>query len=77
MITKGSRVKLATMPIWIASLPEESQRIFRFCLGRTFRVEEIDRNGLFVLDVSKDVDFEFGGFKNDIRVEVEYLEEVL
>jgi len=77
MITQGSRVKLATMPSWVASLPEESQRVCRFCLGRTYQVEEIDERGLFVLNVSEDVDARFGGYLNDLRVEVEYLEEVV
>jgi len=30
----------------------------------------------FVLDVSVDIDNRFGGFKNDIRLEAEFLEEV-
>ncbi len=76
MIAKGSRVKLAEMPPWVAQLPDESQGVFRFCLGRIYRVDEVDEHGLFVLDVSHDVDREFGGYLNDIRVEVEYLEEV-
>jgi len=30
-----------------------------------------------VLNVSEDVDARFGGYLNDLRVEVEYLEEVV
>jgi hypothetical protein len=35
-------------------------------LGRTYRIAEIDERGLFVLDVSADIDHQFGGFMNDI-----------
>jgi hypothetical protein len=45
-----------------------------FCLGRAYRVSEIDANGLLVLDVSEDIDHRFGGFKNDIRLEAEFVE---
>jgi len=64
------------MPDWVGGLPDESQRVFRFCLGRVFRVGEIDENGLFVLDVSLEVDPNFGGYLNDLRIEGEYLIEV-
>jgi hypothetical protein len=64
------------MPEWVESLPEESQRVFEFCLGRIYTVEEVDEQGLFVLDVSGDIDWRFGSFRNDIRVEAEFLEEV-
>jgi hypothetical protein len=76
MIHIGSTVKFAKMPAWVAQLPDESRRIFEFCLGRTYRIEEIDAQGLFVLDVSADTDERFGGFMNDIRLEAEFLEEV-
>jgi hypothetical protein len=49
--------------------------VFHFCQGRIYRVDEIDRNGLMVLDVSADIDHRFGGFMNDIRLEREYLRE--
>jgi len=64
------------MPEWVGTLPEESRRVFEFCLGRIYTVEEVDEQGLFVLDVSGDIDQRFGGFRNDIRVEAEFLEEV-
>jgi len=64
------------MPEWVAQLPDESRRVFEFCLGRTYRIEESDTQGLFVLDVSADTDERFGGFRNDIRLEAEFLEEV-
>jgi len=38
--------------------------VFAFCVGRTFRVSEIDRAGLLVLDVSAEVDRRFGGYGN-------------
>jgi hypothetical protein len=58
-------------------MSEESRRVFNFCLGRTYRVTEIDQQGLFVLDVSKDIDHRFGGFMNDLRLEEKYLEKVI
>ena len=76
MIQTGSRVRFLKMPEWVASLPEESRRVFEFCLGRVYQVEEVDERGLFVLDVSGDVDSQFGGFGNDIRLEAEFLEEM-
>ena len=76
MIQRGSKVRFARMPEWVAQFPGESRRVFEFCLGRTYRVEEIDSQGLFVLDVSADIDERFGGFGNDIRLEAQFLEEV-
>jgi hypothetical protein len=64
------------MPDWVAKLPDESRRVFEFCLGRTYRVHEIDGQGFFVLDVSADIDHRFGGSMNDIRLEPEFLEEL-
>ena len=74
MIKAGDMVKFKALPIWVEELPEESRRVFKFCLGRSYRVNEIDPNGLFVLDVSKDIDRRFGGLMNDIRLEARYLE---
>ncbi|MGH7771824.1 MAG: hypothetical protein ACREQA_06260 [Candidatus Binatia bacterium] len=62
-----------TLPPWVSELPEESQQVFRFCLGRSYRVDEIDEQGLLVLDVSADIDRRFGGFMNDIRLEPQYV----
>lgn len=76
MIQAGSFVTLTTMPPGVDTLPEETFRVFRFCLGRTYRVEEIDRWGMAVLDVSADIDHRFGGFMNDIHVEPEHLLEI-
>ncbi len=76
MIERGSIVRFVRMPDWVTQLPDESRRVFEFCLGRTYRIEEIDSQGLFVLDVSADTDDRFGGRMNDIRLEAEFLEEV-
>ena len=76
MIKPSSTVRFAKMPGWVAQLPGKSRRVFEACLGRSYRVEEIDVHGLFVLDVSDHVDRQFGGFGNDIRLEAEFLEEV-
>ena len=69
-------MKFANLPEWVATLPAESQRVFRFCLGRVYRVAEIGERGLCVLDVSADVDHRFGGTHNDIRLEPQFLVEV-
>jgi hypothetical protein len=76
VIEVGSTVRFARMPDWVGQLPDDSRRVFEFCLGRTYRVREIDQHGLFVLDVSPDIDPSFGGFLNDIRLEAEFLEAV-
>lgn len=76
MIQPGSKVRFAKMPAWVAKLPDDSRRVFEFCFGRTYRVDEVDSHGLFVLDVSADIDHRFSGFRNDIRLESEFLEEV-
>ena len=74
MIRAGDWVRFNALPPDVAALPPESQAVFAYCLGRTYRVTEIDGQGLFVLDVSPDIDPLFGGYKNDIRVEAECLE---
>ena len=73
----GDLVKLGSLPPWVSQLPEESQRVFRYCVGRNYRVVEIDEHGLLVLDVSQDIDRRFGGFMNDIRVEPRFVTEAL
>ena len=72
----GDWVSLKVLPPWVEKLPKESQAVFKFCVGRTYLVSEIDKHGHFVLDVSPDVDKQFGGFMNDIRVEEKYIEVV-
>ena len=77
MIQPGSVVRFSKMPEWVAGLPDESRRVFEFCFGRIYRIEEIDTQGLLVLDVGADVDGRFGGFNNDLRLEAEFLEEIV
>ena len=69
----GDWVTLSVLPPWANQLPEESQSVFRFCVGRTWRVTDIDEHGHLILDVSSEVDKWFGGYMNDIRVEPEYV----
>ncbi len=76
MIKTGSKVKFAKMPEWVSTLPKESQRVFQFCLGRVYSIDEVDERGLCVLDVSADVDHRFGSTYNDIRLEPEFLVEI-
>lgn len=73
----GSTVRFAKMPDWVADLPDESRRVYELCLGRTYRIEEIDAQGLCVLDVSAEADAHLGGFGHDIRLEAGFLEEVI
>ena len=71
----GDTVIFAKMPSWVTKMPEDSRRVFETCLGKSFTISEIDRNGLFVLDIGKEVDTQFGGLMNDIRLEAKYLKE--
>ena len=54
-------------------MPQETQRVFKECFGHNFRISGIDKNGLFILDVSQKVDKKFGGFMNEIHLEAEFL----
>ncbi len=69
MVHVGDWVQLKALPPDVDMLPLESQAVFQYCLGRRYRVVEVDTQGLFVLDVSADIDPLFGGYMNDIRVE--------
>lgn len=69
----GDRVRLYRLPPWVGDLPEESRAVFRFCVGRPYKIQEVDAKGLLVLDVSADIDPRFGGEFNDIRVEPEHV----
>jgi hypothetical protein len=62
------------MPPQASSSAEETRRILRFAVGRTFRVTEPGSHGLVGLDVSPDVDRKFGGFMHEIWVEEEHVE---
>jgi hypothetical protein len=72
-IREGDWVTFKLMPKWVSQLPMGSQEVFRLCIGKTYRVDEITKEGLLVLDVSTDADRKFGGFMNDIRVEPMYV----
>jgi hypothetical protein len=78
MVQVGDLVRLKALPAgfdqWQSGRMTE---VFRCCLGRVYRVDEIDAQGLFVLDVSADIDSLFGDFMNDIRVEEECLEVIV
>lgn len=71
---RGERVRLRDLPPWVVELPEESQAVFRSCIGSVFLIEEIDANGLLVLDVSAVAVSRFGGSLHDIRVEPTWVE---
>ena len=73
MFRPGDWVTLIILPSWVDRLPPESQAVFRFCVGRAYRVDDITPDGELVLDVSSDIDPLFGGYANDIRVEPEYV----
>lgn len=72
----GDYVRIDTLPPAIERLPEESLRVFQFCLGRVYRVDEIDAHGCLVLDVSEDIDKQFGGYMNDVRIEPRFVTRV-
>lgn len=76
MINVGDYVMLNKLPEWVYELPEHSQQVFQYCVGNVYPVTEIDQNGLFVLDVSDNIDKYFGGYMNDIRVEQKYITQV-
>jgi len=69
----GSLAALSRVPEWVAGMPPESRRLFNLCVGRPLPVEEVDANGLVVLDASV-FDPDVGDSYNDIRVEAELLE---
>jgi hypothetical protein len=73
MSRTGDWVIFASLPSWVPELPPQSQQVFQFCLGRSYRVDEVLDDGVLVLDVSPDIDARFGGYMNDIRVEPEYV----
>jgi len=74
---EGEVVRFARMPAWVDDMNDESKSVFQYCIGKDYRISEIDDQGQFVLDASKDADAKFGGFMNDIRLEAEYLEKTV
>jgi len=70
----GDWVRLARRPQWADRMPPETQQIIDACVGKVFRIGEVAAGGLYVLDVSDEIDARFGGCLNDLRVEAEFLE---
>ena len=56
MVQVGDRVRLKALPSWVNQLPSESQDVFRLCVGKTFRVREIDEHGHVELWVRRGAD---------------------
>lgn len=73
MYEVGDLVRLMEMPAWVKDLPEESRLAFRTCHRRAYKIAHITRDGLLVLDVSRDVDPVLGTKHNDLRVEAQYV----
>ena len=48
----GDSVRVEKAPAWLGKLPAESQRLFLACVGKVFPIEEIEGDGVLVLDVS-------------------------
>ncbi len=69
----GDLVRLTTMPAWVKDLPEESRIAFKACFKRSYKVAQVTRDGLLVLDVSRDVDPLLGTKNNDLRFEPAYV----
>lgn len=69
----GDLVRLTEMPAWVKDLPEESRLAFKTCYRRAYKIASITRDGLLVLDVSRDVDAVLGTQHNDLRVEPAYV----
>ncbi|HKC73652.1 MAG TPA: hypothetical protein VKF37_05555 [Chloroflexota bacterium] len=56
MVQVGDHVRLKVLPSWVGQLPPESQDVFRLCVGKTFRVREINEHGHVELWVHDGVD---------------------
>ncbi|MCP3163382.1 hypothetical protein [Myxococcus qinghaiensis] len=65
----GQLVRVMSLPDGLAQLPEESREVFRVCLGGTFPVEEIESDGVLVLNVSQVAVPRFGGHRHIIMVD--------
>ncbi|WP_223636882.1 hypothetical protein [Corallococcus sp. EGB] len=60
----GQQVRIASVPIWLGQLPEESRDVFMVCLGSVFPIEETEREGVLVLNVSSVAVPRFGGHRH-------------
>jgi len=65
---KRPLVRFVRLPDWVATI--ESREIFEFCLGKVFPSDGLDEHGHVCLDVSEVCDPKFGGFMNEIRLEL-------
>lgn len=59
------------LPSWLPQLPETSQVLFSACLGKVFAVEEVEQDGVLVLDVSRVGVPLLGGTRHIIMVDPE------
>lgn len=64
----GDWVRLVVVPPGVAKMPPETRSVFRFALGKTFKVEDFNEYGLAELNLTKKI-----GSHNTIWVEPEYL----
>ena len=74
-VTVGEWVQLTELPDWAHELMGNGLEVLRFCVGKTFRVSAITKDGLVQLDVSALVDPLFGrpGEGSSICVEKQYI----
>lgn len=49
----GDWVRLVVIPPDVAKMPRETRAVFRFALGKTFKVEDFNEYGLAELDLNK------------------------
>lgn len=64
----GDWVRVAVIPPAVAKMARETRTVFRFALGKTFRVENFNEYGLAELNLTKKIKSH-----NTIWVEPEYL----
>ena len=69
----GDLVRLTTIPAWVKDLPEERREAFKACHRRAYKIAHITRDGLLVLDVSRDTVPLLGGEHAEMRVEAQYV----
>lgn len=69
----GDLVRLTTIPAWVKDLPEERRLAFQTCHRRAYKIERITRDGVLVLDVSRDTGPVLGPEHGEIRVEAQYV----
>jgi hypothetical protein len=65
----GDLVRIVKVPSWLGQLPENSRQLFLECLDKVFTVEEIENDGVLVLDVSSVGVPLLGGTRHTIMVD--------